>query len=112
MRAETDAANTEQAKAAKVEENFERLLAWAREEERRRCEADNNYSRARERTAAATARITVVEEEVRFITCFERGIRLRRVGYAVCMYGPNLFSVAEVLQQPNILSKSSQRKVM
>lgn len=65
LRAESDAADTEVARAKAAEGRFERLLVWARKEEGRRREAEERLRRACGAGEALEARVKVVEEEVR-----------------------------------------------
>lgn len=65
LRAESDAADAEVARAKAAEGRFERLLVWARNEEGRRREAEERLRRACGAGEALEARVKVVEEEVR-----------------------------------------------
>lgn len=65
LRAKSDAADADVARAKVAEGRFERLLAWARTEEGRRREAEERLRRACVAGEALEVRIKVVEEEVR-----------------------------------------------
>lgn len=70
--AESDAALAEAGRAKAAEERFARLLAWAREEERRRLLAEESLKRASDAGHAAEERRKELEEEVRK-RCLARG---------------------------------------
>lgn len=65
LRAESDGADAEKARAKESEAKFNRLLVWARAEEERRRQAEQRLSRTREEGKVLEARIKVVEKEVR-----------------------------------------------
>lgn len=65
LKMEQEAVHRENAKATAAESNFETLLAWARQEERRRREAQEGQLRASERATVLEARAAAAEQEVR-----------------------------------------------
>lgn len=66
LKIEQEAVLRENSKATAAESNFETLLAWARQEERRRCEAQEDQLRASEKATVLEARATAAEQEVCF----------------------------------------------
>lgn len=65
LRAESDAADAEVARAKAAERRFERLLVWARKEEGRRREAEERLRRACGAGGSLEAMVKVAEDEVR-----------------------------------------------
>lgn len=65
VRAESDAADAEAGRTKAAEARFARLLAWAREEEKRRLQAEEKLRRACEVGQALEARGRALKEEVR-----------------------------------------------
>ena len=66
LRAESDAADVEAARAKSAEDRFQKLLAWARKEEGRRRLAEEKLATVREEGRALEARMGVVKNEVTY----------------------------------------------